>query len=145
MSFLHQKLARLLLAASALGLLVIVGAVFATSASPQPSPRSGEGVAGEAAALSLHGHSTKEETVRLPHAPVRSTDLKWDAKTRDLTVIIVMSGFAPDSTHPVHIHLGNCNSNGPIKYNLNDVKAGNVGDGTSTTTIHNVAGGIPAT
>jgi hypothetical protein len=32
MSFLHQKPARLLLAASALGLLVIVGAVFATSA-----------------------------------------------------------------------------------------------------------------
>src|SRR5229473_3453770 len=30
MSFLHQKPARLLLAASALGLLVIVGAVFAT-------------------------------------------------------------------------------------------------------------------
>ena len=145
MSFLQQKLARRLLAVSALGLLVMVGVMFATSASPQPSPLHGEGAAGEAAALTLDGHSAKEVTVGLQHAPVGSTNLKWDAKTRDLTVIIAMSGLAPDSTHPAHIHLGNCNSNGPIKYMLNDVKAGNVGDGTSTTTIHNVASGIPAT
>src|SRR5260221_588754 len=102
MFFLHQKPARLLLAASALGLLVIVSAVFATSAF----------AFSEGLTLSLDGYSTGEVTVGLQHAPVGSTNLKWNATTRDLTVAIVMSGLAPDSTHPAHIHQGNCNSNG---------------------------------
>src|SRR5258708_19005441 len=129
MSFLHQKPARLLLAASVLGLLVIVGAVFATSAF----------AFSHSLAPSLDGYSTEEVTVGLQHAPVGSTNLKWNATTRDLTVTIVMSGLAPVSTHPAHIHVGNCNSNGPIKYTLNDVTGDKVGHGSSTTTIHNVS------
>src|SRR6266446_3123117 len=178
MSFLHQKPARLLLAASALGLLVIVGAVFATSAfafsdslapsldgyskdliptgnalraSDPTQPPVLQRFATASSQQNPPAHSsgrissTEEVTVGLQHVPVGSTNLKWNAKTQDLTVTIVMSGLAPDSTHPAHIHQGNCNSNGSIKYMLNDVKAGSVGDGSSTTTIHNVASGIPAT
>jgi len=178
MSFLHQKPARLLLAASALGLLVIVGAVFATPAfafshsfalpldgyskdliptgnalraSDPSQPPVLQRFATASSQQNPPAHSsgrissTEEVTVGLQHAPVGSTNLKWNATTRDLTVTIVMSGLAPDSTHPVHIHQGNCNSNGPSKYILNDVKGDKVGDGSSTTTIHNVASGIPAT
>src|SRR6266851_2254777 len=178
MSFLHQKPARLLLAASALGLLVIVGAVFATKdliptgnvpcngscqrdcVGSYPSRQrccaasaahSSGRISSSAFAFSdglaqpLDSYSTEEVTIGLQHAPFGSTNLKWNATTRDLTVAIVMSGLAPDSTHPVHIHQGNCNSNGSIKYILNDVKGGSVGNGSSTTTIHNVASGIPAT
>ncbi len=181
MSFLHQKPARLLLAASALGLLVIVSAVFATKdliptgnalrasaahssgrisssafafsdglAQPLDSYSkdlipTGNALRASAAHSSGRISSTEEVTIGLQHAPFGSTNLKWNATTRDLTVAIVMSDLAPDSTHPAHIHLGNCNSNGPIKYMLNDVKGDKVGDGSSTTTIHNVASGIPAT
>lgn len=135
MSFLHQKPARLLLAASALGLLVIMGVVFATLSF----------VFNDSLALTQGGYSIKEVTVGLQHVPVGSTNLKWNAKTQDLTVTMVMSGLAPNSTHPAHIHSGNCNSNGPAKYTLNDVTGDKVGDGSSTTTIHNVASGVPAT
>ena len=155
MSFLHQKPARRLLAASALGLLVIVSAVFATSAlafshsfalsldgyskdliptgnalrasdPTQPPVLQRFATASSQQNPPTHSSgrisSTEEVTVGLQHAPVGSTNLKWNATTRDLTVTIVMSGLAPDSTHPAHIHQGDCNSNGPIKYMLNDVK-----------------------
>src|SRR5260370_30283653 len=152
MSFLHQKPARLLLAASALGLLVIVGAVFATmdliptgNALRASAAHSSGRISSSAFAFSdglaqpLDSYSTEEVTIGLQHAPFGSTNLKWNATTQDLTVAIVMSDLAPDSTHPAHIHLGNCNSNGPIKYMLNDVKGDKVGDGSSTTTIHNLS------
>ncbi len=98
MSFLHQKPARLLLAASALGLLVIVGAVFATSAfafsegltlsldgySKDLIP-TGNALRASAAHSSGRISSTEEVTVGLQHAPVGSTNLKWNATTRDLT------------------------------------------------------------
>jgi hypothetical protein len=61
-----------------------------------------------------------------------------------LTVTIELTGLAPNSTHPAHIHQGVCTSNGAVIYSLNNVVANAAGNGTSTTTIANIAQGIPA-
>jgi hypothetical protein len=80
----------------------------------------------------------------LSHTPVGTSDLTWNATSQTLTVKIAMSGLAPSSTHPAHIHAGSCNSNGAIIYPLTPVVANNMGVGTSETTITGVKGGIPA-
>lgn len=82
--------------------------------------------------------------VALKHAPVGTSSLIWDAKTMALTVKVTMSGLAPSSTHPEHIHAGNCNSDGAIIYTLAPLVANSQGVGTSETTIKQVKGGIPA-
>jgi hypothetical protein len=80
----------------------------------------------------------------LNHTPVGTSDLTWNATNQTLTVKIAMSGLAPSSTHPAHIHAGSCNSNGAIVYPLKSVVANNLGVGTSETTITGVKDGIPA-
>ncbi len=61
-----------------------------------------------------------------------------------LTVNLTLSGLEPNSTHAAHIHMGSCESQGPVKYPLNTVKADASGKATVTTTIPNVAS-IPST
>ncbi|HTK09616.1 MAG TPA: CHRD domain-containing protein [Ktedonobacteraceae bacterium] len=82
-------------------------------------------------------------TVNLTHAPYGSASLKWDPGTEALTVTIELTGLAPNSTHPAHIHKGGCTSNGAVIYPLNNVVANASGRGTSSTTIAKVAQGIP--
>jgi len=53
-------------------------------------------------------------------------------------------GLAGNSTHPDHIHVGDCDDNGPILYPLNNVVANAAGDAHTTTVIPDVEGGIPA-
>jgi hypothetical protein len=59
-------------------------------------------------------------------------------------VTISLVGLAGNSTHPAHIHGGDCDDNGPILYPLNNVVADAAGDAKTTTVIHDVEGGIPA-
>ena len=80
----------------------------------------------------------------LQHTPSGSADLKWDAKSKNLTVTLQLTGLAQKSTHPAHIHLGDCNVMGPVKYMLNNVVADAAGVGTSTTVIKGVNEGILA-
>jgi hypothetical protein len=80
----------------------------------------------------------------LRHTPFGKATLKWDPKSKDLTVTISLVGLAGNSTHPAHIHLGDCDDNGPILYPLNNVVANAAGDAKMTTVIHKVEGGIPA-
>jgi hypothetical protein len=82
--------------------------------------------------------------VTLNHAPIGTSDLTWDAASQALTVKIALSGLAPNSTHPEHIHKGDCSSNGDIAYKLNPLTANSLGVGTSVTTIPGVKDGIPA-
>jgi hypothetical protein len=82
----------------------------------------------------------------LVHAPIGTANLIWNPDGNVLTVRIAVSGLAPNSTHPEHIHGGTCTSNpmGPIIYKLNPLIADAHGNATSVTNIDNVAKGIPA-
>ncbi|GCE22622.1 CHRD domain-containing protein [Dictyobacter kobayashii] len=85
-------------------------------------------------------------TVKLLHSPTGNAQLSYNPNTKTLTVTTSLVGLAPNSTHPTHIHQGGCTSSeANIKYPLQNVVANAVGQGTATTVIPNVAGGIPAT
>ena len=58
--------------------------------------------------------SSHQATVALVHAPVGTADLTWSQKTKQLTVSLQVSGLAPGSRHPVHIHAGTCQHTGVI-------------------------------
>ena len=70
--------------------------------------------------------------------------LVWNPMTKNLVVTLSLTGLAPNSTHPSHIHLGNCSMMGPIVYPLNNVVADEHGNAFTTTAISHVAKGIPA-
>jgi hypothetical protein len=95
-----------------------------------------------AAAPTSYGSSAEAD---LKHAPTGATTLTWNAQTHVLRVVIALTGLAPKSTHPAHIHLGSCTDNDPpIKYMLYPVVADASGNGGSTTIIYGVTGGIPS-
>ncbi|QBD78897.1 CHRD domain-containing protein [Ktedonosporobacter rubrisoli] len=82
--------------------------------------------------------------VQLRHTPYGAASLRWNPQTQSLHVTIKLVGLAPNSTHPAHIHLGDCNSNGKILYTLNKVVTGASGEAEVSTTISHVKNGIPA-
>jgi hypothetical protein len=85
-----------------------------------------------------------EASVNLKHTPYGSASLSWSPQTDELMVVITLTGLAPNSTHPAHIHQGDCSINGSIVYMLNNVVADAAGRATTTTVISNVTHGIPA-
>lgn len=97
------------------------------------------------AVVSLQSRPTIQPQTDLKHSPHGKADLVWDAKHDTLTVTITISGLAPNSTHPAHIHKGSCEtSDDGVLYPLNAVVADNGGVSTSKTTIQQVEDGIPA-
>jgi quercetin dioxygenase-like cupin family protein len=127
MSITNWKLYKLVMA-SALGVLLLLA--FAASGFA-PSARANETQSGHAFA-------------HLRHTPYGTAVLRWDPKTENLRVTIRLIGLAPNSTHPAHIHLGDCDDNGPILYPLNNVVANAAGDAHVTTVIPDVENGIPS-
>ncbi len=83
-------------------------------------------------------------TLQLTHEPTGTATLKWNPNNKKLWVTVTMTGLAPNSTHPEHIHAGDCDDNGAIVYMLNNIVADGGGNGSVTTVISNVKGGIPA-
>jgi hypothetical protein len=65
--------------------------------------------------------------------------LTLDAAAKTLTVKLVADGLAPGSSHPSHIHLGSCESQGPVVLALGDVKADSAGHAAVTTTLPKVS------
>jgi hypothetical protein len=56
------------------------------------------------------------------------------------TVAIRVTGLAPNSVHPAHIHLGaDCTANGPIIFTLPDLHANASGVAWATTSITGTA------
>jgi hypothetical protein len=88
-------------------------------------------------------NQTTQAWATLNHVPTGTSDLAWDVTSKTLTVKIWMSGLAPNSSHPAHIHKGNCASDGAIVFPLNPVVADAKGVGTSQTTINGDAKAIP--
>ena len=127
MSLMNRKM-YLLVTASLLGILLLIA--FAASS--------------HAASARASGGGSDHAFAQLRHTPFGTATLKWDPKSEDLTVTISLVGLAGNSTHPAHIHVGDCDDNGPILYPLNNVVANSAGDAHTTTVIPDVEGGIPA-
>ena len=83
-------------------------------------------------------------TANLTHSPTGTMDMSWDPQRHILTVKVAMTGLAPKSTHPEHIHWGTCDMLGVIYYYLNPLVADDRGIATVTTTIPDVISSIPA-
>lgn len=77
---------------------------------------------------------TSSPKIDVTHQPVGAADLKWDTENRTLDVTINLTGLAPSSSHPAHIHKGTCANDNGVLDPLKDVKADTNGIGTSTTT-----------
>jgi Cu/Zn superoxide dismutase len=91
------------------------------------------------ASVSSIGHAV------LKHAPYGKADLTWDAASKVLTVRMSLTGLVPHSVHPSHIHSGSCTIPGRLIYPLQYVVADATGNATVTSTVKNIADGIPAT
>jgi Cu/Zn superoxide dismutase len=80
--------------------------------------------------------------VTLQHQP--RGEAKLTRAGNKLTVAITLTGLAPNSTHPAHIHgMGNCSSNSPVIYPLKNVVANAAGTASVTSTVDGVTS-IPA-
>jgi Cu/Zn superoxide dismutase len=113
-------------------LLVIVSFIVSLAACSQQPTTPGIlnlNIANDAAA---HTHAT----VPLVHQPTGTADLVWNTQKKQLTVTIRLTGLAPKSRHPAHIHQGKCQAgSGAMLFALHDVVADAAGVGTSKTEI----------
>jgi Cu/Zn superoxide dismutase len=85
--------------------------------------------------------STTLTMVPLPQPgqhPQGSATLAYDPAKKTLSVTATASGLPPGTAHAIHIHLGTCDSQGAVKYPLNDLVASPAGTADSTTVIQNV-------
>ena len=84
--------------------------------------------------------------LNLEHTPTGKALFTWKPANQTLQVTLSLTGLAPNSTHPAHIHLGSCeqSSMGQVVSPLMDVKADAQGNATVTTMINGVKKGIPA-
>jgi hypothetical protein len=120
--------------------MMLLAACAPLPTSPQATARSGS------KDVSMKSMAASVDTAFIRHHdPVVGTaHLTWDQNSHVLTVDVFVTGLAPNSTHPDHIHAGTCTSNpmGPIVYPLNPLIANVYGDGISKTIIRNVQHGI---
>src|SRR3954447_5678127 len=62
-------------------------------------------------------------SVSLQHSPHGTADLTWNPQNTTLTATIKLSGLQGQTSHPAHIHSGDCSTDGTIVYTLNNVVA----------------------
>jgi hypothetical protein len=65
--------------------------------------------------------------------------LTEDTKAKTLRVTVSVDGLEPNTSHPNHIHLGSCESQGPVAFALTDLKADASGHAEATTTLPKVS------
>jgi hypothetical protein len=76
--------------------------------------------------------------------PQSQAILTYDTTAKTLTVSARATGLVAGSAHAVHIHSGSCDSQGEVKYHLNDLVAKPDGVAETTTVIQNVDQAPPA-
>ena len=102
-------------------------------------------VCGDVSNSSTSTTAAQSVNVTLTAAPNASTGQSAQGTTQltlsggTLTVKLTISGLAPNSVHPAHIHSGSCESQGAVVYPLTNVTADVSGNATVTTTIPNVS------
>ena len=67
--------------------------------------------------------------------PSGSARLRYDPLTRVLTVDVEVEGLAPGTSHPNHIHFGQCRAQGPVREALRRLVAGRDGRAHASTRI----------
>lgn len=77
--------------------------------------------------------------------PQSQVILSYDPAAKTLSVTARATGLVAGSTHAAHIHTGSCDSQGGVKYHLNDLVASSDGVAETTTVIANVDEAPPAT
>lgn len=82
-------------------------------------------------------------TVPLRHVPNGAATLAFDPSTKTLTVEVRLTGLAPNSVHPAHIHTGLCEKQGPVAYGLNNVQADGHGVADTVTAVTVKEAAIP--
>lgn len=94
-----------------------------------------------------HKSHTTAAVANLQHTPTGTANLTYHPAAKQLIVTITLTGLAPNSTHPAHIHLGSCENPypGTIKYMLLNVVSNKAGNASKTTILSNITGGIPTT
>lgn len=88
--------------------------------------------------------TTVHANATLMHVPNGMATLNWDPSSKMLTVKVTLTGLAPNSIHPEHIHTGSCSNQGKVLYPLATLMADASGTASASTPIPNVTGGIPA-
>lgn len=86
----------------------------------------------------------KSATATLKHVPTGTATLTWTPSNKTLVVKTTLTGLAPNSKHPEHIHSGSCANPGSVVHPLNTITADAHGNATTTTNIPNISGGIPS-
>lgn len=76
--------------------------------------------------------------------PQGSATLTYDPAKKTLSVTTTASGLPAGTAHAVHVHLGSCQSQGAVKYPLDDLVASPSGTAEATTVIQNVDQAPPA-
>jgi hypothetical protein len=77
--------------------------------------------------------------------PAGAASVTYSPSAKTLTVNVTASGVTP-GFHAAHIHLGSCQSQGPVQYMLNDFTANSSGQIVNETRhVTGVTSGIPAT
>jgi hypothetical protein len=98
--------------------------------------------------VTVFAHNLNRQSSRSPSGgkgtPSGEVDLEWNPQTQALTATVHLSGLQPKSSYANHIHAGDCSIEGKMLYPLNNVITDAAGNGTATTTLKNITGGIPA-
>lgn len=118
---------------TALTATLTLGAIAACGGSSGSTTGTQTTTAGSSTAAGL-----SRATVALRHVPNGEATLALDAATRTLTVEVRLTGLAPNSVHPAHIHSGLCEKQGAVEYGLNNVQADGHGVADTVTAVANV-------
>ncbi len=85
------------------------------------------------------------ETGKSFGTPAGAASIAYSPSAQSLTVTVTATGVTPGG-HAAHIHLGSCQSQGPVQYMLMDFTANSAGQITNEArTVTGVTTGIPAT
>lgn len=139
MSTLYQKKIRPILALATLGLL----ALLIAACSDGSVPTTGASQVGNS--LTSTFNDIQATAAGLQFTSSGYAVLTWNPVNHSLTVTMNVAGLPPNSTHPAHIHTGDCSMMGNIIYPLHNVVADSQGKYVGTTVIPNVINGIPHT
>lgn len=140
MSKLSQRNVRPALATVFLGLL----ALLLTACGPSVPTTTGNAVNAANTVTDNASIAAEQKVNQLHLDDTGYAHLTWDQLTHVLTVTLNLTGLPANTTHPAHIHLGNCSMMGNILYTLNNVVADSHGNYVGTTVIPNVKNGVPA-
>jgi hypothetical protein len=123
--------------------LVALAACGSSSSSSSSGATSSATSAGSGGSSSTGSQTTGAQPVHvvLHHIPMGTATLTYDTGSGTLTVEVKLTGLAPNSAHPSHIHSGSCEAQGAVEYPLNAITADGGGNADVTSKVTGVKEG----